>query len=363
MQNQDGLLWKSENGGASSFPVATAVRGIPPGELKNWSTPVAMDPVNPDILYYGATKVYRSEDAAASWQAISPTLPVNASSSPKLGTITAIAIAPSDPEVVYAGTDDGRVWMSPDGRVSWLDVSEGLPERWVTRIGIDPNDPLVAYVTFSGLKWKDPQPHIFKTESAGLAWSDISSNLPDVPLNAVAVDPIDTNVLYVGSDLGVFASADGGDSWQPLADGMPLVAVYDLDIHADSRTLFASTHGRSIYKTELPTLAVSVESEIPSGPLQGAIEVWPNPFRSRVQFSAELEGAGIFVVSDILGRAVARIATAPSTRIGSSERLTAYWDGRAANGLMASPGLYLVRALTTDGRASDTATVIHLGDH
>ncbi|MEM6337839.1 MAG: hypothetical protein AAF752_14810, partial [Bacteroidota bacterium] len=176
---------ESQNGGLTKITPEgrqNALSGISTSEPRNWSTPVVMDPNNPDVLYFGTDRLYRTTNGAASWTPISPKLPARSVSSPRLGTLTTIAVAPSNSDVLWAGTDDGTVWTSRDGGGTWTRVDAGLPVRWVTRIAVDPTDDEVAYVTFSGLKFRDPQPHVFRTRNGGERWSDISGNLPDAPI-------------------------------------------------------------------------------------------------------------------------------------------------------------------------------------
>lgn len=362
VQSQNGVLQKSLDGGKSRFRVATPERGIDPSEARNWSTPVVMDPSNPEVLYYGTNRVYRTDDGAGSWQPISPILPRRSLSAPKLGTVTSIAVAPSDPKVLYAGTDDGRVWVAVDPETEWIDVSDGLPERWVTQVAIDPTDPLIAYVTFSGLKWREPESHVYRTADGGSTWSDIGSSLPDAPVNAIAIDPVDPSRLFIGSDIGVFMSENGGESWQSLDEGMPVASVYDLDIHAASRRLFASTHGRSIFGTMLPALQVAVEpAEVPpDGPAR--LETWPNPFartlhvRFRSDGPSSSESYVTAEIFDLNGRMIRRLSGGTS---GSGE-VTLEWDGLTSGGSVAPPGVYLISLPAGSDRRRAARTVIRL---
>jgi hypothetical protein len=155
--------------------------------------------------------------------------------------------------VIYAGTDDANVWVTTNTGQSWTRIDAALPERWVTRVTVDPYDDAVAYVTFSGYRESDYLPHIFRTTDYGQNWSDISSNLPDMPINDVVVDLHDASHLYVGTDYGVYRSTDTGGTWEPLGTGIPIVTpTHDLAFDTKSRTLVAGTHGRSMFKTTLP---------------------------------------------------------------------------------------------------------------
>jgi photosystem II stability/assembly factor-like uncharacterized protein len=341
---QYGNLYKSTDGGSDFYP---ATAGIPQSERRNWSTPVVMDPVDPQVLYYGTFKVYRTTNGAAWWTAISPDL----SDGPGqgnlyFGTITTIAVAPSGPDVIYAGLDDGNVWVTTDGGGTWNPIAEGLPERWVTRIAVDPGDPLVAYVTLSGYREDSPLPHIYRTTDGGATWSPIHGDLPEAPLNVVLVDPQQATRLFVGSDLGVYVTTDLGQHWTPLGQGLPMVAVLDLVLHEPTRTLVAATHGRSMFRLALGSSDV--------GEATGAFRLAlgrprPNPFRTRVELTLELlrEASVEATVHDARGRRLRRLF---SGRLpAGAHRLS--WDGRDDGGRRVSAGVYWLRV-----RAGETSS-------
>jgi len=284
-ESQNGNLGKSTNGG-STFSNCT--NGISSSEPTNWSTPVVMDPNNASVLYYGTDRVYKTTNGANSWTAISPDL-TDGIPGTRLGTVTTIGVSPVSSSVIWAGTDDSHVWYTIDGGTNWTDVSASLPYRWVTRVIPDPVNETGAYVTFSGLKWKDPQPHVFKTNDLGLTWTDISGNLPDAPLNAFAVDPNNTNNLFVGSDLGAYYSIDGGMNWSYISSNLPMVSVYDMKIHETGNFLVMGTHGRSMYKIDLSFTGIRDERE--PGMVSGfeLKQNYPNPFNpnTNIEFSIE----------------------------------------------------------------------------
>ncbi len=247
---QWGNLRKSTDGGNSWD---YAMNGIDyGGDRQNWNTPVVMDHANPDVLYYGANRLYRTANGAANWTAISNDLTGGPyPDKPTFGTITTIDASRSNPQVVYVGTDDGYVWVTPDGGSTWNQINSGLPNRWVTRVTVDPYDAGIAYVCISGYQWSDPMPHVFRTTNTGQSWTNISGNLPDAPVNDLVVDPAATSRLYVGTDVGVYETYDLGGSWTFITGGMPIANIHDLAFHIPSRTLVAGTHGRSMFKTYL----------------------------------------------------------------------------------------------------------------
>ncbi len=220
--------------------------------------PLAIDPSNPQTLYFGTYRVWQSRDGAGKWTAISPDL-----SSGGSATIKAIGVSPSDPNTIYAGTSDSKVQLTSDALdgpiASWTDRSAGLPNRTVTHIAVDPTDPATAYVTFSGFL-TNSQGHVFKTTNSGANWTDISGNLPSLlPVNDLVVDPDIPDTLYIGTDAGVLVTTDAGATWTTLGNGLPLVVVDSLVLHRASRTLRAATHGRSMWDILVPLPSQSLQ--------------------------------------------------------------------------------------------------------
>ncbi|MCC7429258.1 hypothetical protein IT568_00305, partial [bacterium] len=283
---QWGNLYRIENGNYS-FLVGQG-SGIDQTEPRNWSSPVALSPYSDSTLYFGTNRVYKSTNRGDTWTAFSPVL-ATATSTGNLvyGTVTTIAPSYTNPNIVWAGTDDGNVWVTSNNGTSWTNVSASLPDRWCTRIATvnfgfwnqyyqGVNDS-VAYVSFSGYKENDPLSHLWRTGNLGQTWEDISGNLPDVPINDVIAynNPIIVNPpskttsetnefeygtrLFIGTDFGVFFSFVGWSPWEFISDGMPLAPVFDLELVEEGPpfstfTLLAGTHGRSIYKADVTDL-------------------------------------------------------------------------------------------------------------
>lgn len=243
---QWGSLYKSTNfGGWWSY----ALNGMDyMSDRHNWCTPVVMDKNDPSVLYYGAQKLYKTTNGGDYWSAISDDLtdgpgPGNLT----YGTITTIDVSATDPDVIMVGTDDANVWITQNGGDSWVPISIMLPDRWVTRVVIDPADETTAYVTFSGYKESDHLPHIYRTTNSGGSWTAIDGNLPDAPINDVVVDPLLDQTLYIATDFGPFYTTDMGTTWQALGTGIPLSPIHDFAFHAPTRKLVAGTHGRSMW--------------------------------------------------------------------------------------------------------------------
>lgn len=274
---QYGNIWKSSDGGFNWSPsYAYGIFGT-----GNWNYPLTINPLNPDVIYTGTQYVFRSTDFGDTWSAISPALTqLDNTGTLIFGTISFIDASPLDEDIIYAGTDDGKVWNTLDGGNSWNEVDAALPQRWVTCVKTDPFDKHTAYVTLSGYRFHDNASHVYKTIDDGQHWTDIGSNLPDVPVNCVVPDPAYQEILYLATDVGVYYTINGGTSWQPAGTGMPVVTCVDLKLHQPTRTLVAGTYGRSVYKLNLDDLVgdVSVPDVVTS------FSVFPNPIMDGMAF-------------------------------------------------------------------------------
>jgi photosystem II stability/assembly factor-like uncharacterized protein len=335
-----GPLRSTAGGGSGSF---TAPAGFDFSDRYNWCTPFVMDPNDHNVMLAGSHRVYKSTDNGQSYVPVSGDLTTNPVASLVYGTISTLDVSPADSRVYYAGTDDGRVWRSTNSGGSWQNVSAGLPVRWVTRVTADPLDPQVVYVTLSGFGLDEHLAHVYRSANQGDTWTSVSGNLPDIPANDLVVDPTDTQRLYLGTDIGVYASLDRGQSWFALGTGMPLQAVFDVTLHSPSRRLVAATHGRSQWSLDLTSLPVAVEPELLAAGLAFG-RPQPNPSRGVVRFTLQ-SGRGSdceIAVFDPMGR---------RTRVLFKGFLAAgrhpfSWNGLDERGRAAPAGVYLVRALS-----------------
>ena len=323
--------------------------GVVSTDRFNWSTPLVLNPRNPNVVLFGSQRVYRSTNNGVSYAPISGDLTTNNGSSLLVySTITTLDISFPDTTVYYAGTDDGKVWRSIDRGASWTDISAGLPVRWVTHVVADPVDPKGVYVTLSGFGGDEHLAHVYRSVDRGTTWSSVSGNLPDVPVNDVVVDPADTQRLYAATDVGVYWTRDLGATWVPLGGGLPFTAVFDLNLHAPTRLLVAATHGRSQWKADLTQIPVAVDPAAPPAGL-ALSPPWPNPSRERVSLTLELArpGRAEVAVFDAAGR---RVRTLFEGALAAGRHPVA-WDGSGAGGAHAAPGVYFVRATTPEGSA------------
>lgn len=212
------------------------------GDRVSFYPPFVGNDVNSNI-YFGTYRLYISTNRGASW-----TLPGGSTDLTFGSTLSAIAVARSNTNVIYTGSGDGRFMASSNGGVDWTDRTAGLPQRFIKSITVVPTDPNTVYVTVSGFN----SGHVFRSTNGGSTWTDISGNLPNIPTNSLLFDPRPgfSNTLYVGTDIGVFRSTVGGMTWETLNNGLPPVIVSEMDGHATG-LIQAGTYGRGAYEINL----------------------------------------------------------------------------------------------------------------
>jgi len=227
----------------STFPEEPEFRG-------QWMAPTVLSDHNPDIVYHGVQYVLKSTDKGGTWEKISPDLTYN--DPDKQGdisyqTITALEESVFNPELLYVGTDDGRLWRTRDGGNNWEDIrKEPLPVRWVSRIVASRYDFGTVYVTQTGRRDDDAAVYIWRSRDFGSTWEDISANIPAGPVNVIREDPENKDILYLGTDVGIYVSKDAGQNWEVLGD-LPCTYVHDLAIHPRENVIIAATHGRGMF--------------------------------------------------------------------------------------------------------------------
>ena len=249
--SQYGGCVRSLDGGDTNVPLGATV-----SSRRNWQTPLLFDPNDPSVMYYAGDQLNRSTDGGDTWTAISPDLtggdpfPTPIDIYP-FGTITTVAVARSDPNKIYVGTDDGRIWHTEDLGVTWNQTADsGLPDRWVTKIVVDDFNPDRAIVSYSGFRNDDDTPYVFVTNDGGVGWANITGTLPPAPINTLAMRP--NGDLYAGTDVGVFFTDTGGFIWLSVNGfSLPNVPVTDLRLHEPTNTLYAATFGRGIYSVRI----------------------------------------------------------------------------------------------------------------
>ncbi len=244
-----------------------------PAERWNWDSPILVSPHNPTRLYFASQRVWRSENRGDAWSPISPDLttgterartkyfdepqgwdnPWDIYAMSQYSTITSLAESPLREGLLYAGTDDGFIAVSEDSGGNWrkMEVSRlpGVPAKaFVNDIKADLHDENTVYIALDNHKNGDFKPYLFKSTDRGRTWSNMAANLPDRHLCwRLAQDHIAPNLLFVGTEFGVYVTVDGGKEWVRLNGGMPTISVRDLAIQRRENDLVVGTFGRGIY--------------------------------------------------------------------------------------------------------------------
>lgn len=219
----------------------------------NWNSPILLSHHNQDILYFGANRLYRSMNKGETFEPISPDLTRGGiRGDVPYGTITSISESLLKFGLIYTGSDDGLIFISKDGGNSWERISDNLPQYfWVSRVVASRFDTATVFVSLNGYRWDNFEPLLYKSSDYGKNWERIGLNLPYEPINVIAEDPINPNLIYVGTDNGVYASIDGGKNFYHISKDFPFAPVHDLIVHPLESELLVATHGRSIYKTSV----------------------------------------------------------------------------------------------------------------
>lgn len=219
----------------------------------NWQTPVHLSVHNKEIFYIGANKLYRSLNKGENLEAISEDLTKGGlKGNVPYGTLTSIDESPFKFGLIYTGSDDGLIHISKDGGNNWKRISDKLPQNlWVSRVYASRHDESVVYVSLNGYRWDHFDSYVYRSSDFGESWERIGLNIPAEPVNVIKEDPINNNILYVGTDHALYVSLDKGKTFMALFNGMPAAPVHDLVIHPRDKEIVVGTHGRSIFTADV----------------------------------------------------------------------------------------------------------------
>ncbi|MEM7085984.1 MAG: T9SS type A sorting domain-containing protein [Bacteroidota bacterium] len=298
---------KSVNGGENFFNSQPIIGN----EGRAFSAPYEIAPSNNDIMYAGATFLYKNtEGGSSNWNATSAQAPDGTN------FIVKIAISPTDPDLIYIatapdpffGTGTPKIFKSVDGGQSFTTVSGSLPNRVCKDIEFDPTDNAVVYATFSGFGTN----HVYKTVNSGNNWAAIDNGLPDLPTNTIAIDPLNPDDVYVGNDLGVYYSEDGGASWEVFSDQLPeATMIYDLNISPSNRKLRIATHGHGIWERSFVNDPLAISDFNLSS---SDFKIYPNPASQMLTIDLTLTSdvdQSVIEVYNLLGERIERLHHGP----------------------------------------------------
>ncbi len=343
----------------------------------NWQAPLMMSQHNPRVIYAGGNKLIRSVNRGDQWMVISPDLSQQDSMRIRIsmqstggitkdvtgaevnGTVSTMAESPFRPGFLWIGTDDGKVWLTKNDGASWEDLTPRFarlvpPKTWVSRVEASRVDSNTVYITFDAHRDGDLKPYVFVSRDMGRTFTPLMNGLPTDGVSFVHVireDPVNPNLLYLGTDIGAYVSTNRGQSWQRFGSGLPTVPVHDLKVHPEQRELIAGTHGRSVWINDVSALQQLTDAVAAKGShlftLRTAYQFTPESRLGETQghqvfqgdnppFGAPIDyhiGAGTggevrISITSASGDTV-RVMSAPNT--AGLNRV--YWDLRAGRGV------------------------------
>jgi photosystem II stability/assembly factor-like uncharacterized protein len=228
-----------------------------PAVRYNWQSPILLSRHNQDVFYFGSNKFHRSMSKGDSLVTLSTDLTTNPTQGDvPFGTTTTITESPIRFGLIYVGTDDGNVQVSKDGGNSFTMISQKLPKGlYVSRVIASKYNVARVYVTLNGYRNDHFNAYVYQSDDYGTTWKQIMKDLPSEPVNVIKEDAVSEQVLYVGTDGGLYVSLDGGNSSMAWTKGLPAsVPVHDLEIHPRDHEIILGTHGRSLYVGKLDAL-------------------------------------------------------------------------------------------------------------
>ncbi len=222
----------------------------------NWQTPIHLSRHNQDVLYFGANRLYRSFNQGDKWEVISGDLTQGGKKgNVPYGTLTSVHESPLKFGLLYTGSDDGLVHITRDGGDTWTRITTGLPANlWVSRVQASAHEKARVYLALNGYRFDDFNAYLYVSEDFGKNWKKIGLDLPAEPVNVVKEDPANPDILYVGTDHGVYISLDRGATFHNLSAEFPAVPVHDIVVQERDKDLLIGTHGRSMYKLPVRNL-------------------------------------------------------------------------------------------------------------
>lgn len=248
----------------------------------NWQSPTLVSRHNQDVIYFGSNKFHRSMDKGDAFKTLSGDLTRGyREGDVAYGTLTTLDESPLRFGLLYAGSDDGLIHISKDGGYSWTKISDGLPaavqKLWVSRVTASGHEEGTVYVSMNGYRDDLFDALVFRSTDYGKTWQAIGTDLPAEPVNVVKEDPKNANILYVGTDHGLYISMDKGKSFMK-AGNLPAVAVHDLVVHSRENDLIVGTHGRSLYVAPVSQLQQMTDS-VTTKPLY-VFELKPDKYKA-----------------------------------------------------------------------------------
>lgn len=290
-----GKIYRTYNFWSSQTTISNNIPGQPNGA---WVTPFVIHPTNPNILYAGYDKLYRSTNQGTSWTAISPVLTSD--------LLRSVCVAPSNSNTIYVATFD-TLYLTTNGGTNWYYVPLGIPNAKITYITVDPTNSQRVYITLSGYS---PGNKVFMSPNGGVNWYNYSGTLPNVPVNCIVYQNGTNEGLYVGTDVGVFYTDGSMTDWITYQTGLPNVVVTELEISYNNNKLWAATFGRGLWNSDLYSPSVGIENTT----IDKTVSVFPNPNNGTFTIQTNDEKVSAIAIFNTLGEKVFE-----ETKINSSQ--------------------------------------------
>ena len=264
-----------------AMPRGTDSQGneIFPRNEANFITPYILSPADNQTMYMGGERIYRYNALSQNWTTTNNGYRLDGNA------MSALAGSEQDANVVYAASSPKlqrpHIYRTANGGNTWRQITRDLPDRFPTDLAVDPNNDLIAYVTFGGFETS----HVFRTENGGESWEDIGQNLPDIPTWSITVNPNNSSHLFVGNEIGVYQSVDSGKNWQNINGNLPdAVFAIDLIISRSNNKLRLATHGNGAYEIDINQLTNIEEFD---NRIRGfeLLQNYPNPFNPSTSIS------------------------------------------------------------------------------
>lgn len=304
-----------------------------PRNEANFITPYILSPADNQTIYMGGERIYKYNPFEQSWTTTNNGYRLDGNA------MSVLAGSEQDPNVVYAASSPKaqrpHIYRTKNGGDSWRRITQDLPDRFPTDMAVDPNNDLIAYITFGGFETS----HLYKTDNGGESWQDISGDLPDIPTWSVTVNPENSLHIFVGNEIGVYQSIDGGQNWQNINGNLPdAIFAMDLIVSRSNNTLRLATHGNGAYELDIKQLTANEETN-PEVVRFELFQNYPNPFNPKTLISYTLPEAS-FVRVEVFNNLGQRVADLVAQEQSAGYH-TATFD---ASGL--SSGVYLYKLTT-----------------
>ena len=330
-----------------AMPRGTDSQGneIFPRNEANFITPYILSPADNQTMYMGGERIYKYNALSQNWTTTNNGYRLDGNA------MSALAGSEQDPNVVYAASSPKlqrpHFYRTANGGDTWRQITRDLPDRFPTDLAVDPNNDLVAYVTFGGFETS----HVFRTEDGGDTWQDIGQNLPDIPTWSITVNPNNSSHLFAGNEIGVYQSIDSGKNWQNINGNLPdAVFAIDLIVSRSNSKLRLATHGNGAYEIDIRQLTNIEDVDYTINGFE-LLQNYPNPFNPSTSISYILPKDS-FVTIEIFNSLGQKVEQLVSTQQSAGKYVVNF------NGSNMSSGTYFYKLTTPSFSETKKMTLI-----